>query len=552
MSFMRYTLFVTGVMVVSMLWPLTARAVLIDFSPDTVGGATGTSFFNEIGVQVIADRFTLAQDAVLTGASIYSQSHFPTDGVGTDVQFRIYAGTITGPTLGADPIIDIPTQIDVIDEQGATSLSPANPHTRKHASIPDTPLSAGTYWFAMPSPMGGSDVRQSGVTTNPYDDSTLARGTDQLTVIDGIGDMWFQIEGRFVPDDGGGDPGGGDPGGGDPGGGDPGGGDNPVVPTTRTRPFPSASQPGGKYPIGAGVEAEARYQDQADAPDVVPQSPGLQGLSAAEVEAVAPDTTMLFSTNNQSFARSQALGGVPFSFFTQDSPVVTVKSEAFSGPSQAVAGQLLAGADAVSRSHAIDLYEVGSSVQGVLNDQIMDIDLDLRLAIGGTLRFTGEPDEGFAEVRIIAAYQSPELRLAQQGLELFEAVARWDGQNLDLTNSRPGGTSDWADASYDSVITTQGDTVEILFELIFEDLDILDGGDVVALSLFIESSTYVAEATNAIAHVDFFQTVVGGVSSDHPDAGFRVITASAIPAPTTAVLCVIGMSLFGRRRPRAA
>lgn len=530
--------------------------ILIDFSPDAVGGSTGTSFYNEIGVQVIADQFTLTEDAVLTGGSIYSQAYFPTEGLGTEVHFRIYSGTSGGPTLGVDPIIDILTQVDAIDDQGAMNL-PGDPHTRKHASIPDTPLPAGTYWFAMPSSFGSSDVRQSGVTSNPYDDSILARGTDQLTVIDPIGDMWFQIEGRYEPgggdpgggDPGGGDPGGGDPGGGDPGGGDPGGGDpgnnGPVAPTPRSGYFVTEVAD-----IGPGALTIAIYQDEDDRPDQDLFTNGYFLFDAVSADAKAPHDG---SGNLQAFAHSRASAGAPFDFFTVDSPQVTVKSEAFAGPSEPVPGAIAPpdedepGSYALASGVAVDYYQIGG-VSGLV-EPISDVDLDMRLAIGGSLAFTGDVGDGYAKVRIFAATMDPMSAEAFAdngpmlvGKDLFEAVAIWDGQELKLHDAEIL-NSDWADASFVPVMEIIDDTVNIEFELIYEDLYTVDGGDIIGLYLFLETQTYVREGVNAYAHADFLDTVIGDFTTDHPDGGFR-----SIPEPSSAVVMVLVGGVLLRRR----
>ena len=66
--------------------------------------------------------------------------------------------------------------------------------SRKHATIPSTPLPAGTYWFYLAgvSPVG---IRQG---TGTYDDGEIQRGSDADPDLEvgalALGDTFFQIE----------------------------------------------------------------------------------------------------------------------------------------------------------------------------------------------------------------------------------------------------------------------------------------------------------------------------------------------------------------------
>lgn len=142
---------------------------------------------NSVGQgQIIAGRFTLNQDVFLTGGSIFSSSTFGS--VGTPVRFLIFANP------SAAPIIDITTAVDQIN-----TLYTTQPSTnRKHATIADTLLLAGTYWFAMPS----ANSSNFAINTGSFGDGLFRQGTASgiPTQVGTLGKPFMQLEGTLVPE----------------------------------------------------------------------------------------------------------------------------------------------------------------------------------------------------------------------------------------------------------------------------------------------------------------------------------------------------------------
>jgi len=177
--------------------------IVVDFSPDTTGVAAVLNFGNSSSHQQTGDKFTLTVATTIEGASIFSLRDARGGHVGFPVRLVILPDD--GGLPGADPVIDVDTLLDEVDELLATSL-PC--HNRKHASIPPQTLPAGTYWFFMKGTFG-SDI---GLTSGHYDDNLVFLGFPP-PVLDipfaGHGDVFFAIhgtpdndsDGDGVPDD---------------------------------------------------------------------------------------------------------------------------------------------------------------------------------------------------------------------------------------------------------------------------------------------------------------------------------------------------------------
>jgi uncharacterized repeat protein (TIGR01451 family) len=164
-------------------------AVIVDNSPDTTGvPELATNYTNLFGSQYMGDRFTLYQDATITGGAIFSGTGYSV--LGAAVRFVILPDE--GGVPGAVPVIDETTVLDVVD----TTLTTSNPNLdRKHALIPPQILPAGDYWFYMTGV--GTSI---GTGTGAYDDDILFMGADsnpdlEIGANPGIGDVFFTLEG---------------------------------------------------------------------------------------------------------------------------------------------------------------------------------------------------------------------------------------------------------------------------------------------------------------------------------------------------------------------
>jgi hypothetical protein len=128
-------------------------ALLIDYSPDTTGAEVlYTNLTNSlVNPAIFAGRFTLDEEAFITGGAIFSYNSYGV--VGTAVWFLIYADE------EPEPVVSILTELDVVDDTDATTAEWLN---RKHASIPATYLPAGTYWFGLPANTDPNFVQGTG------------------------------------------------------------------------------------------------------------------------------------------------------------------------------------------------------------------------------------------------------------------------------------------------------------------------------------------------------------------------------------------------------
>ena len=157
-------------------------ALVVDYSPDTTGGGYVTSWSNEYGTQVIFDKFTLATTTTLTGGAIFSDSGFGQ--VGDNAHFLVF-----GDGDLSNPVLDILAAIDAVDTDLTTSIADL---TRKHVTIADTVLSAGTYWFAL----AGADV-EIGAGSGMYGDNMFRFGlTAPEIAAESLGDLFFTLDGR--------------------------------------------------------------------------------------------------------------------------------------------------------------------------------------------------------------------------------------------------------------------------------------------------------------------------------------------------------------------
>jgi hypothetical protein len=180
------TLFQSALLAIVFATPAKAT-LLVDFSPDTTGASLDTAgYLNNYGVQIMGDRFSLATDVVLTGSSIYSRNTWGS--VGDSARLMIFGDLSGTPT--ATPLIDLVTTLDAVDTQLTSSIGEL---TRKHATISDTFLAAGTYWFSMP----GNGV-ELGQASGNYDNNGLrfgASGTNLTNICNNCGDAFFTLEG---------------------------------------------------------------------------------------------------------------------------------------------------------------------------------------------------------------------------------------------------------------------------------------------------------------------------------------------------------------------
>jgi len=164
------------------LFVAPAQATLVvDFSPDTTGATLKTNnWTNLYGNQILGDQFTLLSDTTLTGGSIFSRSGL--GAIGNSVRFMIFSD----PTAVA--LIDIITTLDAIDTQLTVTQTTL---TRKHASIADTFLGAGTYWFAL----AGNGVNIE-AKSGDFGSGGMNFGTTKLQNTGStLGDLFFTLDG---------------------------------------------------------------------------------------------------------------------------------------------------------------------------------------------------------------------------------------------------------------------------------------------------------------------------------------------------------------------
>ncbi len=168
-----------------------ASAILVvDFSPDTTSAVLSSGAReNQYQGQIVGDQFTLSENTVLTGGSIFSDNNTTAGEVGDDVRFLVFADPL------AAPILNIGATLDAVDTLFTTTNTTTNamsesPLARKHVTIAPTPLSAGTYWFSMPG--DGLNIRQG---TGDYGGGGFRNGPPNLSgTTPGGGDMFFQLE----------------------------------------------------------------------------------------------------------------------------------------------------------------------------------------------------------------------------------------------------------------------------------------------------------------------------------------------------------------------
>lgn len=161
----------------------SADPIIIDFSPDTTGApVTIANYSNLHPFQIIGDQFTVTEDMTLTGGSVFSDSNWGF--LGDAVRFMIFGDTAGTPDLA--PLFDILTTVDAVDTTLTTSAAGI---TRKHASIADIFLAAGTYWFSMPG--NGTEIAQA---AGNFDDNSSRFGPTNLPNST-PGDMFFTLEG---------------------------------------------------------------------------------------------------------------------------------------------------------------------------------------------------------------------------------------------------------------------------------------------------------------------------------------------------------------------
>jgi hypothetical protein len=126
---------------------------------------------------------------VITGAAIFSPRFFGS--VGDSVVIYLYDDP------AGEPMLIIPTTLDVVDRLYTSSQSGLS---RKHASFEGIELSAGTYWFGMPTEAGQLDYMQA---TGNFNDNTMWAAPYPWTNLyeyENSGNPFIQIEGTAVPE----------------------------------------------------------------------------------------------------------------------------------------------------------------------------------------------------------------------------------------------------------------------------------------------------------------------------------------------------------------
>ena len=124
-------------------------APIVDKSPDALGLTNLAAFTagNTAGGQNFLARFTLASDAVIGGASIYSRCRSVNCGgpsIGTAVVTKIRGDD--GGAPGASNLFEINSLVTAIDAMGSS----AQPFVERiHTDFGSITLMAGNYWFGM-------------------------------------------------------------------------------------------------------------------------------------------------------------------------------------------------------------------------------------------------------------------------------------------------------------------------------------------------------------------------------------------------------------------
>jgi len=142
-------------------------AVILDHSPDAVGGTQSPAYANNATGQNFGDDvFTISNSHTLSGMDLYVGSQWAS--LGQSVTIRIWAdGGGTPSTL----LHDFTETISILDTDGIAGWVP----TTRRAHVDFTPaitLNAGTYWIGM----SGTNSELSVYTTRGASGSPLLDG----------------------------------------------------------------------------------------------------------------------------------------------------------------------------------------------------------------------------------------------------------------------------------------------------------------------------------------------------------------------------------------
>jgi len=191
---------VLGLLVGSLIFSSASAGIILDRSPATFGSASlfpdpqNATYVNRRIAQHFADSFSFADNMVVGGMDIYSQSDFGVVGYSVSVQLWGDNSGVPGAL-----ITEFGETISIIDFDGARDGV-----SRKHVDFaPLNLLSGVTYWIGMSSDVPGADIglqmlNDSGVPqdgqTARFDNDTF----DTSSLASNLGDMAFRLHGEVT------------------------------------------------------------------------------------------------------------------------------------------------------------------------------------------------------------------------------------------------------------------------------------------------------------------------------------------------------------------
>lgn len=117
-------------------------AVIIDGSPDALGGVNYSTWGNTSTDQNFLVEITLTSGATIGGFDVYSCCGLPTLGQAVTIKIR----DDTGGMPNSSNLYTINSTVDAIDEVGTTIDTTMQ---KVNASFAPITLAAGTYWIGM-------------------------------------------------------------------------------------------------------------------------------------------------------------------------------------------------------------------------------------------------------------------------------------------------------------------------------------------------------------------------------------------------------------------
>jgi hypothetical protein len=172
-------------------------AVIIDDSPDALGGVEVDNWVNIADSQNFLVEITLTSGATIGGFDIYSVPGLPTLGQAVTIKIRDDAGGAPD----SSNLYTIDSSVDAIDEVG-TAID--NSMERVNASFAPITLAAGTYWIGM-SGSDGAELGWSSVNVGPERPATPWQlAGDTLEANPAINALAFRVDGpsSAVPEPG--------------------------------------------------------------------------------------------------------------------------------------------------------------------------------------------------------------------------------------------------------------------------------------------------------------------------------------------------------------